>query len=67
MTKPYISEFETFMNQFLQSHPEVIEEQRRNWRSFWEPEIHHETAHPRKEDLVPDDQYGFRWRPHKPH
>ena len=52
MTKPYISEFESFMNQFLESHPEVIEEQRRNWRSFWEAEIDPETAHPRKEDLV---------------
>ena len=67
MTKPYISEFETFMNQFLHEHPEVIEEQKRNWRSFWEPEIDRETAHPRIEDLVEDDQYGFRWRPHKPH
>ena len=67
MTKPYISEFESFMNQFLKEHPEVSEEQRRNWRSFWEAEIDHDTLYPRQEDLIEDDLYGFRWRPHKLH
>lgn len=67
MNKPYTSEFANFMGQFLLAHPETIEEQLSGWRSFWDVKIHHETAHPGKEDLVPDDQYGFRWHLQKPH
>ena len=67
MNKAYVSEFETFMSQFLQAHPEVVEEQRRGWRSFWEVKIDRETAHFGKEDVVQDDQYGFRWHTERPH
>lgn len=65
MNKAYVSEFETFMNRFLQAHPEVVAEQRRGWRSFWEVKIDRKTAHVSKEDIVPDDQYGFRWHAKK--
>lgn len=59
MDKAYVSDFTHFMEQYLQVHPEVVKEQWHNWREFWEPEIYPETAHARKEDIVPDHQYGF--------
>jgi hypothetical protein len=59
MDKTYVSDFTHFMDQYLKVHPEVVDEQVRNWRSFWEPKIDRETAHARKEDIVPDHQYGF--------
>ena len=59
MNKAYVSDFEIFMNQFLKEHPEVVEEQRRGWRSFWEVKIDPATSHFGKEDFVRDDHYGF--------
>jgi Protein of unknown function (DUF3460) len=59
MNKAYVSEFTNFIDHFLKVHPEVIEEQRRNWRSFWEPDIDPATSHVSKEDIVPDHHYGF--------
>jgi Protein of unknown function (DUF3460) len=67
MNKAYTSEYESFIDQFLKQHPEIVEEQQRNWCTYWEVKIDPETAHVRKEDLVPDDQYGFRWHTGRPH
>jgi Protein of unknown function (DUF3460) len=67
MNKTYVSEFTRFIDQFLKEHPDVVEEQVRNWREFWEPEIDPATAHARKEDVVPDDQYGFRQHTEETH
>jgi hypothetical protein len=60
MNKAYVSDFEIFMNQFLKEHPEVVEEQKRGWRSFWEVKIDPAAPNFSKEDIVRDDQYGFR-------
>jgi hypothetical protein len=62
-----VYEFENFMDQFLKEHPEVVREQHRGWSSFWDVKINPETTHIHKEDLLPDDLYGFRWHTHKSH
>lgn len=59
MDKAYTSVFQNFMNQFLHSHTETVEEQQRNWREFWEPDFDPRSGHARLEDVVADDHYGF--------
>lgn len=59
MDKKYVSDFTKFMDQYLDQHPEVVEEQRRNWRSFWDLKLKPSAQPPSKDDLVPDDHYGF--------
>jgi len=60
-------EFERFMERFLTDHPDVVREQHEGWSSFWEVKIDPATSRINKEDLLPDDLYGFRWNTHKPH
>lgn len=60
MNKAYVSDFEIFMGKFLKDHPEVVEQQRRGWSSFWQVKIDPAASNFRKEDLVPDDHYGFK-------
>ena len=61
MNKAYVSDFMNFMDQYLKEHPEVVEEQRRGWSSFWEVKIDPAASNFSKEDIVPDDHYGFSW------
>jgi len=60
-------DFEKFMDQFMKEHPDVTLAQQRGWRSFWDVKIDPATTQIHKEDLLPDDLYGFRWNTHKPH
>ena len=39
MRKGYVSEFENFMGQYLQDHPEEVAAKRRGWSEFWRPEV----------------------------
>ena len=59
MDKAYVSDFTRFIEQFLKVHPEVVDEQRRNWRSFWEVQPDRTATACGKQDFVPDDHYGF--------
>ena len=52
MSKEYVSDFEKFMNQYLKDHPEVVKEQRRGWRSFWEVNIDPADSMFGKQDLL---------------
>jgi hypothetical protein len=61
MMKPYVSEFTDFMNQYLAEHPEVVEEQRRGWASFWQRKAELRMPETTKVDQAPDDSYGFSW------
>lgn len=59
MNKAYVSDFTCFMDQFMKVHPEVVDEQLRNWRSFWEVQHGPNDTHFKLTDIVPDDHYGF--------
>ena len=62
MNKAYVSDFEILMEKFLKDHPEVVEEQRRGWSSFWEVKVDPAATKFSSEDIVPDDHYGFKWQ-----
>lgn len=64
MDKHYVSEFDHFMNRYLDEHPGVVKEQIRGWRSFWMPEVDHTASHPTIEDIARNDGYGF-YMPHQ--
>ncbi|WP_435626691.1 DUF3460 family protein [Candidatus Ferrigenium straubiae] len=59
MDKHYVSEFTNFMDHFLEEHPEVVEEQMRNFNFFYNPEIDRDELENANEGIVPDDHYGF--------
>ena len=61
MGKPYVSEFTKFMNQYLDEHPEVVEEQKRGWASFWQLKAEIRAPEKTREDIAPDDSYGYSW------
>ncbi len=62
MNDCYVSEFTVFINQYLEQHPEVVEQQQRGWNDDWQPHRVDESAlREAAEDSVPDDTYGFNW------
>lgn len=61
MDTGYVSEFTVFIGQYLEQHPQVVEEQQRGWRSFWTPKIDLPALGEAREDPVRDDGYGFSW------
>ena len=65
MGKAYVSEFTKFMNQYLDEHPEVVEEQKRGWASFWQLKAELRAPEITKDDIARDDSYGYAvsaWR-----
>jgi len=44
MSKPYVSEFANFMNQYLENHPNVVEQQKHGADFFWK--LKYEKAEP---------------------
>ena len=61
MGKPYVSEFTEFMNQYLEAHPEVVEERQRGWEFFWKRKAETRAPEITKDDIAPDDSYGYSW------
>ncbi|MEO8331666.1 MAG: DUF3460 family protein [Gallionella sp.] len=61
MGKAYVSEFTNFMNQYLEAHPEVVAEQRSGWESFWKRKAELRAPEKTRDDLAPDDSYGYAW------
>jgi len=61
MAKGYVSDFSKFMNQYLEEHPEVVEEKKRGWASFWLLKTEIRSPEKSKDDVAPDDSYGYSW------
>lgn len=61
MGKAYVSEFTKFMNQYLDEHPEVVEDQRRGWEFFWKAKVDLMAPEITRDDVAPDDSYGYAW------
>lgn len=57
----YVSEFEQFMNRFLEEHPEVQEDQRRGRLIYWDHKVDLAALEKAAKDSVPEDAYGFRY------
>jgi len=59
MNKEYVSEFTAFMNHYLEDHPEVLKEQHRGWRIYWDHKVDLAEQEHLLKDSVPNDGYGF--------
>lgn len=61
----YVSEFTTFIDRYLEKHPEVVEDQRRGRDIYWDRKVDLKAQEEATYDSVPDDSYGFygpEWR-----
>ncbi|MFZ5523356.1 MAG: DUF3460 family protein [Pseudomonadota bacterium] len=61
MDKAYVSDFTKFIDQYLDEHPEVVEEQKQGWASFWQLKAEIRAPEISKDDIAADDGYGFAW------
>ena len=59
MNRQYVSEFTAFINHYLEEHPDVVKEQHRGWRIYWDHKIDLAEQARIAKDRVPDDGYGF--------
>jgi hypothetical protein len=59
MARTYVSDYTRFMEQFIDAHPEVLEDQRKGWRIYWEKRVDLAAQENAEKDTVPDDGYGF--------
>ncbi len=57
--KEYVSEFTRFIDRYLAEHPEVVKDQKRGWKIYWEHQVDFQALKEAGEDAVPDDAYGF--------
>lgn len=63
--RAYVSEFTTFINRYLDEHPEVVKDQRLGWDIYWNHKVDFKAQEEAAHDSVPDDGYGFfasAWR-----
>lgn len=57
--KGYVSEFTRFMDGYLESHPEVVSDQREGWYMYWNKNVDLAAQVKATQDSVRDDGYGF--------
>lgn len=57
--KQYVSEFTRFIDHYLAEHPEVVKDQKRGWKIYWDHRVDFHALKEAGEDAVPDDSYGF--------
>ncbi|MEO8170333.1 MAG: DUF3460 family protein [Oxalobacteraceae bacterium] len=55
----YVSEFEQFMDTFLEEHPKVVRDQRKGWYIFWDHKADLEELKKAEEDSVPVKGYDY--------
>jgi hypothetical protein len=59
MKADYVSDFTLFINHYLETHPDVVAEQKRGWEQSWNPDAKPAAQQAVKEDEAPNDGYGF--------
>lgn len=58
MSQGYVSEFTTFMRQYLAEHPEVVEDQGRGRQIYWDKKVDFSAQAKAEADRVPEDGHG---------
>lgn len=53
----YVSEFDLFLNAFLEEHPDVIREQRKGWKIYWDKKVDLDEQKMFEEDALPMPPY----------
>lgn len=60
MDRTYVSDFTRFMDRFLAEHPEVVADQQRGWRIYWDKTVDLAALREAEEDQLPFDAYEYR-------
>jgi hypothetical protein len=55
----YVSEFEQFLNQYKEEHPQVEADQRRGWKIWWDHRQDLDAADRQKKDSVQTKPYYY--------
>jgi len=55
----YVSEFDQFLDGYLESHPEVQEDRQRGWYIFWDHRVDLDELDRQRKDSVPVKAYGY--------
>jgi len=61
MDRTYVSDYTRFMEQFIDAHPEILVDQNKGWRIYWEKRVDLAAQEKAEKDTIPDDGYGFRY------
>jgi hypothetical protein len=59
MDRNYVSDYTRFIDQFIQEHPDVLEEQRSGRLLYWDKRVDLVAQKKAETDTVPSDGYGF--------
>lgn len=59
MDRAYVSEFTSFIDHFLEEHPEELKEQHDGRLLYWDRKVDLKELDKAGHDTVPDDGYGF--------
>lgn len=59
MDRSYVSDYTRFIDQFIQGHPDVLEEQRSGRLLYWDKRVDLVAQKKAETDTVPCDGYGF--------
>lgn len=55
----YVSEFDQFLNGFIETHPDLPEQQLRGWYIWWDQRIDLEELEKARKDAVPVKPYSY--------
>ncbi|PWF41540.1 DUF3460 family protein [Massilia glaciei] len=55
----YASEFDQFLGDYLDEHPEVEEDQRRGWYIWWDHRVDLDELDKQRQDAVPVKPYYY--------
>lgn len=55
----YVSEFEEFIDRYMEQHPAVREDQRRGWNIWWDHRLDLDAVDRQRKDSVPPNPYYY--------
>jgi hypothetical protein len=55
----YVSEFEEFIDRYMEQHPGVREDQRRGWNIWWDHRLDLDAVDRQRKDSVPPNPYYY--------
>ncbi len=58
-SRAYVSEFDQFMHEFLDRHPEVVEDRQRGWYIWWDRRIDLDEVDKLSKEEVAEKPYHY--------
>lgn len=63
----YVSDFARFMDGYLDTHPEAVEEQHTGWDIYWDKKVDFTAMDEEREDSVSAERFYYFGSPHYEH